>query len=291
MPMNSGLFGPLVTVSQLVDLMRAGCLVVDCRFQLSDTEAGRRVWRDGHIPGAVYAHLDDDLSSPVTPSSGRHPLPHPHDFATFLASLGWTPGIPLVAYDADNGAMAAARLWWLMHWLGQPQVAVLDGGLEAWTDAGYPLEYGEVAREPAEPAVLTPNDQLTIDADALAAALKAGEARLLDARGPERFSGEVEPLDRKAGHVPGAGNLPFTGNVDDEGRFLDADALRQRLVDAFEGFNAERVVHMCGSGVTAAHNLLAAAAAGLPMGRLYPGSWSEWIRDPGRPIATGEHHA
>ena len=260
--------------------------VFDVRFDLARPEAGEAAWREGHLPGAHYLHLDRDLSAKDgVPAlcGGRHPLPTREVFAATAARLGLTPDTPVVLVDAQGG-MFAARAWWMLRWIGARDVRVLDGGLAAWRAAGGALEPGEVAPAAAPPAwPLGPEPEgLRLTADALAAQL--GRVALLDARAPERYRGDVEPLDPVAGHIPGALNRPFSANLGPDGRFLPPEALRA----AFQGLAGARpVVHQCGSGVTACHNLLAMAVAGLPGGALYAGSWSEWCRDPARPVAQG----
>ena len=260
--------------------------VFDVRFDLARPDAGEAAWREGHLPGAHYLHLDRDLSAKDgVPAlcGGRHPLPTREVFVATAARLGLTPDTPVVLVDAQGG-MFAARAWWMLRWIGARDVRVLDGGLAAWRAAGGALEPGEVA--PATPGPAWPlgpePEGLRLTADALAAQL--GRVALLDARAPERYRGDVEPLDPVAGHIPGALNRPFSANLGPDGRFLPPEALRA----AFQGLAGARpVVHQCGSGVTACHNLLAMAVAGLPGGALYAGSWSEWCRDPARPVAQG----
>jgi thiosulfate/3-mercaptopyruvate sulfurtransferase len=260
-------------------------LIVDCRFDLARPQSGEQAFREGHIPGAVYAHLDRDLSSPVTPTSGRHPLPDPDAFAERLGSWGVGERTQVVAYDADTGAFAA-RLWWLLRWVGHEAVAVLDGGLRAWQEASLPLA-GEIAQRTPTRFVARPNRSAWVTADELAEKLRNGW-RLLDARAPERFAGRSEPIDPVAGHIPGAVNRPLTSNLDAHGRFLDAAELRKRYDAAQGGVDDARTIAMCGSGVTACHLLLAMQIAGKQGARLYAGSWSEWIRDPAPPVARGE---
>jgi thiosulfate/3-mercaptopyruvate sulfurtransferase len=276
----------VVSVKLLHELIQTGdCTVVDCRFDLSKPDQGRAEWLAGHIPSACYAHLDDDLAAPIEAHSGRHPLPLTADFAQYLASISWSDGKLLVAYDDGSNAIAS-RLWWLMRYFGQP-AALLDGGLAAWKEAGLPLEEGENTVEPAPLERLVPDERMTVSADAIHDSLDSGEMLVLDARAPERFSGEVEYLDSKAGHIPGALNRPFGDNLDNGGRFLDPEILKAQFETAMGGFTAGSVVHSCGSGITACHNLFAMELAGLGTTRLYPGSWSEWIRDPERPLETG----
>jgi thiosulfate/3-mercaptopyruvate sulfurtransferase len=262
-----------------------GWVVVDCRFDLARPDSGREGYAAGHIPGARYAHLDEDLSSNITPQSGRHPLPDADTLSATLGRWGIDNHTQVVAYDAVNGAYAA-RLWWLMRWLGAERVAVLDGGFKAWTDAALPVTTALPTAMPARFAA-TPRDAMLLDAAAVGQIATDPSWRLLDARAPERYAGAVEPLDTKAGHVPGAHNYPFTGNLGPDGRFLPTAQLKARLERSLGGVAADHAVMMCGSGVTACHNLLALECAGLKGARLYAGSWSEWILDPARPIALG----
>lgn len=261
--------------------------IVDCRFLLNDTGWGEREYLGGHIPAAAYAHLDRDLSGPKTGRNGRHPLPDPAALRQTLGRLGIAAGMQVVAYDQDN-AMYASRLWWLLRWMGHQQVAVLDGGFAAWQQMGGPVRAGNerIARRAFEGR---PDDTLVASLETVAS-LAAGRTgwRLLDARAPERFRGDVEPLDAAAGHIPGAINHFFQTNLDTNGRFLPAAALRAHLLTRLGETPPDRVVAYCGSGVTACHNLLAMTHAGLYGARLYPGSWSEWSADEARPIATGD---
>lgn len=258
-------------------------VVVDCRFTLSDPDAGRRAYATGHIPGARYAHLNDDLSSPVTSTTGRHPLPDPARLAATLGSWGIDDSKQLVVYDDAFGAMAA-RLWWLLRWLGHDAVALLDGGLPRWQREGHPLSHELPTVKPAE-FTARQRDALWVDAGTVAAAVKNDRRLVIDARGEERFNGEIEPLDSVAGHIPGAVNLPFEDNLHVSGRFSSPAELQRLYMDILQDVKPDQVIHMCGSGVTACHNLLAMEHAGLPGAKLYAGSWSEWIRDPARPVA------
>ncbi|MBK1722535.1 sulfurtransferase [Thiocystis violacea] len=260
--------------------------IFDCRFALSDTELGRRLYHEGHIPGAIYAHLDEHLSSAITPTSGRHPLPDPSRFAAWLGQCGVSPESRVVVYDDLNGAFAG-RLWWMLRWVGHARVAVLEGGLQAWEAAGGTLT-PDVPRHRPQGFEARVRDDLWVTSDDLADALARGDIRVIDARAPERYRGEVEPTDPVAGHIPGALNLPLTENLDAEGRFLPAARLRARFLDAMGDGSATTIAHSCGSGVTACHNLLAMELAGLSGSKLYVGSWSEWIRSPERAVATGE---
>ncbi len=257
--------------------------LVDCRFALSDPEAGRRAYREGHLPAAVYAHLDDDLAGPVTSLSGRHPLPEPEFFAAQLGAWGIGPETLVVAYDDASGALAS-RLWWMLGWLGHKRRRVLDGGIDAWRAAGHPLTMAEPSppRAPAYP--VRPDPKRVAETGAVIEALAAG-LPVIDARARERFLGHREPIDSVAGHIPGSINHPFSASLDDDGRFLPGPDLAARLA-ALGVDERGAAIALCGSGVTACHTILAAALAGLPEPRLYPGSWSEWIRDPKRPVAT-----
>jgi thiosulfate/3-mercaptopyruvate sulfurtransferase len=272
--------------------------ILDCRFDLPRPDWGAAAYAAGHIPTALYAHLDRDLSGPVTPASGRHPLPSLERLAETFGRWGIDDEVQVVAYDQGNGAFAA-RLWWLLRWVGHRKVAVLNGGFAAWQQAGLPADTtpGVRQRRTFPPR---PGDRPVVSTAELERVLSAGELAtgasvLVDARGADRFAGENETIDPVAGHIPGARNHPFVRNVDPRGRFLPADELRERWV-AMLGeetlgiapqAQAARVIAMCGSGVTACHNLLALEIAGLSGARLYAGSWSEWIRDPTRAVAQG----
>ena len=263
-------------------------LLFDCSFDLADAEAGERAWRAGHLPAAQYLHLDRDLAGAHHDAGGRflgrHPLPDRSVLAARLGQLGVTPGSAVVCYDAQGGPYAA-RAWWLLRWMGHADVAVLDGGPAAWREAG-----GALSTEPAPPRATAPYPQrpaamAVIDADALQARL--GRTPLIDARVGERFRGEVEPLDRAAGHIPGARNRFFKDNLGADGRFKSPADLRAEWLPLLASHPAAEVVQQCGSGVTACHNLLALAHADLGDSQLYPGSWSEWSADSARPLATG----
>jgi thiosulfate/3-mercaptopyruvate sulfurtransferase len=260
-------------------------LVVDCRFELGKPETGERAYAAGHIPHAVYAHLDRDLASAVTARSGRHPLPQPEQFAATLAGWGLTPATQVVAYDADNSAYAA-RLWWLLRWVGHEAVAVLDGGFKAWNAAGLPTST-ETPRRRTGTFVARPNRDMWLDAGEVGERVRRDDWRLLDARAPERFAGTVEPIDPVAGHVAGARNHPFASNLGSDARFLPAQELQRRFEQSQAGVADDHTIVMCGSGVTACNLLLAMEAAGKRGARLYAGSWSEWIREPSRPIKKG----
>lgn len=269
-------------------LGQPGWVVLDCRFDLADPNGGWQAYGREHVPGAYYAHLDTDLSDPGRSGMGRHPLPDPHVFAAILGRFGIEPSSQVVCYDAAGGALAAARAWWLLRACGHANVAVLDGGWPAWCAAGLPVA-GDKPRHRIGDYPLRWQDEWVItDGDALARSLAEGEVLLLDARAPERFRGEVEPIDARAGHVPGAVNRPFARNLDGEGGFKHADVLHEEFLALLDGRTPAEVVHMCGSGVTALHNLLAMEHAGLHGSRLYAPSWSGWIVDRSRPVATGD---
>ncbi len=266
--------------------------IIDCRFDLALPEWGAQVFAAGHIPHALYAHLDHDLSAPRTARSGRHPLPPAGVLAATFGRLGIDEHVQVIAYDQGNGAYAA-RLWWLLRWLGHTQAAVLNGGLAAWERAGLPLESSTEPRA-ARRFTACPDACLLVTGAAVAAAvssgaLRRGEQLLVDARGADRFAGENETIDPVAGHIPGAHNHPFASNLDAQGRFLDAGQLRESWQRILRGRPARQLISMCGSGVTACHNLLALEIAGLGGARLYPGSWSEWITDPEHEVARGPH--
>lgn len=266
---------------------REACVVVDCRHDLTDAAAGPAMYAQGHIPGAFFLHQDHDLAGTKTGRNGRHPLPDRVTLRRKLEAMGLGDGKQLVAYD-DIGGMMASRLWWLSRWLGHREVAVLDGGLQAWLATGHPID----TQVPTAPraASLTIRDPLvaTVDAGTLLAQLGSGRYRIVDARLAERYRGEVEPLDPVAGHIPGAVNRPYPCNLRDDGSFKPAQQLREEFSALLEGHGTDWLVHHCGSGVTACHNLLAMEYAGLPGASLYPGSWSEWCADASRPVATGE---
>ncbi|MGH8224548.1 MAG: sulfurtransferase [Gammaproteobacteria bacterium] len=261
--------------------------VFDCRCSPADPAAGRKAWLTGHIPGARHADLDRVLAAAPSATTGRHPLPARETLTNWFASEGVDAKTQVVAYD-DVGGAFAARLWWLMRWLGHEAVAVLDGGLSAWRENGGEIESGETsAPEPADFQAGEPSVKFLRAEETLAIVRGEAPGVLSDARAAPRYRGETEPLDPVAGHIPGARNFPYAGNLDEQGHFLGTKDLRERFA-ALAADNPARVVHYCGSGVTACHNLLAMEHAGLAGSRLYAGSWSEWIRDPARPVARGE---
>jgi thiosulfate/3-mercaptopyruvate sulfurtransferase len=270
----------LISAANLMALQNSASppVVLDCGFDLADPGAGQRAWAAGHLPDAQYAHLDHDLAGTKTGHNGRHPLPTREALAIKLGRWGITPTTQVVTYDAQGGPYAA-RAWWLLRWMGHGQVAVLDGGRAAWLTVGGAITTGAPAPSGAAPYPTMAATLPTVDAAALQS--KLGSVLLLDARAAERFRGEVEPLDPVAGHIPSATNRFFKDNLQADGHFKPGAVLREE----FEALGAGRlpVVQQCGSGVTACHNLLAMAHAGLGDSTLYPGSWSEWCSDPARP--------
>jgi thiosulfate/3-mercaptopyruvate sulfurtransferase len=279
------MFSTLIGVDSLQDLLgKPRVAVVDCRFDLMKPEAGRQAYLTAHIPGARYADLNRDLSAPIGLHTGRHPLPAPEAFAAWLGALGIGNDTQVIAYDEINGSFAA-RLWWMLRWLGHGAVAVLDGGFKAWTAHGGALQAGETATRHVEQFTPRPDPTGVVSTPELEHALRDPKTVLVDARAQERYAGTVEPIDPVPGHIPGAVNHPFSANLGPDGRFLPAAELKRRWQERFRGRDVENLVAMCGSGVTACHNLLSLEVAGLTGGKLYAGSWSEWIRDPRRPVA------
>ena len=259
--------------------------IVDCRYKLDDGSWGEREHASAHIPGAVYADLGRDLAGPRSGTNGRHPLPDPHALAQFFGRLGITSGVQVVAYDQNNG-MYASRLWWLLRWLGHDAVAVLDDGLAKWMSEGRPTSSAAERREPRAFSG-SPRAGMAMDVGAVAARIGSPDVRLVDARSPERYRGESEPIDRTPGHIPGAANHFFQWNLDEHGLFQSPEHLRARFKGSLGDVPSGQVVCYCGSGVTACHNLLALEHAGLKGARLYAGSWSEWSSDPSRPVEKG----
>lgn len=258
------------------------CRVVDVRHQLSDTAYGERVYRESHIPGAVFLHCDRDLSGPMTGSNGRHPLPDPHMLARRLGELGIDANTQVVVYDDAQG-MIAGRLWWLLRWLGHDQVAVLDGGWQAWLAAGG--ECSLAIPKPVSAPFALAQRPFAVDLNAVAKMLGDPTMALVDARAADRFRGENETIDPVGGHIPGALNRFFRDNLQADGRFKPAGQLLDEWRAVIGNHSPASLVHYCGSGVSACHNLLALEIAGLSGARLYGGSWSEWCADPSRPVA------
>ena len=265
-----------------------GLVILDCRFALEDPDYGLRSYAQGHIEGAQFADLERDLSGPVIKGvTGRHPLPDPDDLIERLRGWGINNDSDVVLYDDGPGAFAA-RAWWLLAWLGKRDgVLLLDGGLKAWHGAGFPLNLDSV-KLPRGHFDGVPDNQLLITADALQKRQDDPALTLIDARALPRFRGESEPIDPVAGHIPGAQCAAFNENLDSTGRFLSAEQLKRRFAEKLGDRSPDKLVAYCGSGVTACHNLFALALAGYPLGKLYAGSWSEWINDPQRGVATGE---
>ena len=279
-------FTTLISADQLRALIADGAtpVIVDCSFDLADTDDGEYAWSAVHVAGSFYLHLDRDLSGEKTGRNGRHPLPERAAFAATLGRLGITPATQVVALDRQGGPYAS-RLWWMLRWMGHEAAAVLDGGFDAWRAAGGAVDSSLPTPHATAPyperaplAAITGSDELLA---------QLGRVRLVDARNGERFRGEVEPLDKVAGHIPGALNRFFKDNLAGNGRFKPAQTLRAEFEALLGRDAAARTVHQCGSGVTACHNLLAMEHAGLAGSSLYPGSWSEWSADPSRPVALG----
>lgn len=278
----------LISAGNLAERLAAApdsVLVFDCRFDLAAPDAGMQAYAAGHLPGAVYLHLDRDLSGPKSGTNGRHPLPARDTLVAALAAKGLRANQQVVAYDAQ-GSMYAARLWWLLRWLGHDSVAVLDGGLAAWQAAGQPLTPDVPAPKTgdfrAQPPLAT-----VVDAAAVVTNLASKSRLVVDARSPDRYRGENETLDPVGGHIPGAANRFFKDNLNAEGRFKSGHELREEWTGVIGEQPANHVILQCGSGVTACHNALAMEIAGLHGPLLYAGSWSEWSADPSRPVATG----
>jgi thiosulfate/3-mercaptopyruvate sulfurtransferase len=280
------MFTTLISTGELAArLGDPSLLICDVRHDLGKPDGwGEDQYRAGHVPGAVFVHLDRDLSAAKTGTNGRHPLPTPEAAAAVFGRLGIATGRQVVAYDQGPG-MFAARLWWMLRWLGFESAAVLDGGFAKWKAEGHPVTTKAAAPTPAAFAIrrVLP----TVSATGIMASLPRTTLVVLDARAPERFRGDTEPLDPVAGHIPGARNRPYTRNLDADGTFKHPAFLRAEFESVLDGASSDLVVHQCGSGVTACHNMLAMEIAGFPPTRLYPGSWSEWCADPSRPVATG----
>ncbi len=280
------MFRTIIGTDALETHLRNPDLVIcDVRHDLARPGWGRQQYDAGHIPGAVFVDLDRDLSGPKTGTNGRHPLPTPEAAAATFARLGIADGKQVVAYDQGGGPFAA-RLWWMLRWLGFESVAVLDGGYAKW--AAEARVVSEDADTPAPAPFRIARVTPTVNATGVMASLARQALLVVDARAAERFRGDVEPLDPVAGHIPGARNRPYTMNLNPDGTFKEAAFLRGEWTALLGGVDPGEVVHQCGSGVTACHNMLAMEVAGMPGARLYPGSWSEWCADSSRPMAVGE---
>ncbi|HUU72103.1 MAG TPA: sulfurtransferase [Burkholderiales bacterium] len=274
----------LIDADELADnLDNPRFIIFDCRHELTNPEFGDKAYAQSHLPNAHFASVDRDLSSHPTGKNGRHPLPPADRFAAWLGSKGVTSGIQVVGYDNAAGVYAS-RLWWLMRWLGHEAVAVLDGGWDAWLAAGGPTTTDIPA---AVPATFSPQlHGVNVDAAYIVANLQSENMKVIDARSNDRFHGQNETIDPVGGHIPGAVNRFFKKNVDDNGRFRPGTELKSEFQALIGNTPVQNVVHQCGSGVSACHNLLAMELAGMSGSRLYPGSWSEWVADPARPVAT-----
>ncbi len=261
--------------------------IVDCRFSLGDTEKGRSAYRGAHIPGAIYAHLDDDLAGPIVPGkTGRHPLPDAEAFRRTLSGWGIDGKVQVVAYD-DMGGAIASRLWWMLRWLGHDAVAVLNGGWDHWTRGDHPIHVDGPQQRTPRTFRGESKTEMVASTEDVVSCLADPAWRLIDSRVSERYRGEHEPIDPVAGRIPGAINAPHVDSVGADGLYLPPEQLRDHFLQVLGDSPPDRAVFYCGSGVTAARNLLAFAHAGLTSARMYPGSWSEWIADPSRPIETG----
>jgi thiosulfate/3-mercaptopyruvate sulfurtransferase len=296
------MYTTLITAGQLQSLLaaKARLMVFDCTFDLMDAASGEKQYQQAHIPGAVYAHLDHALSDKGTPdaatgeprphgdaeSGGRHPLPSREKFAMWLSSVGFANDMQAVVYDR-NGANYCGRLWWMLKWAGHDAVAVLDGGLQAWQAAGGAVASGTEASHFQSNFELREPLRRLVKTDEIARGLGQGRQTVVDARAPQRFRGEVEPLDPVAGHIPGAINRPFAQNIGPDGRFKPREQLRAEFEQLLAGRDPATVVHQCGSGVSAVPNLLAMELAGYAPTGLYAGSWSEWSRNPQLPVERG----
>jgi len=281
----AGGFGTIIQVAGLAKCIDDPNVVVfDCRHDLVNKTIGSESYARSHLPGARFAHVDRDLAGPLTGTNGRHPLPDRDTFVAWLGRMGVSNTTQVVAYDSGGG-MYAARLWWMLkYWLGHPIVAVLDGGWDAWVKTGHPVT-SEVPTP--KPATFRPKETAAVvDTAAIVAQLGTGRMRIVDARAADRFRGENETIDPVAGHIPGAVNHFFRQNLDPMGFFKPAADLRAAFAPILEGIRPEQIVHQCGSGISAAHNLFAMELAGINGMKLYPGSWSEWCADPSRPVET-----
>lgn len=286
------MYTTIATIAETAEQIPTGhCHVFDCSFDLSDPDKGRVLYAAGHIPGASYLHLDEDLAGAVTGTNGRHPLPDPEVFAAKLREAGLNCSEQVIAYDNAGGPFAA-RLWWLLRWLGHDRVAVMDGGITAWRAAGNQVAQGmAAAKTRGNFKATTVRQDWIVDAELVLDNLATRSTLVVDARSAPRFRGDVLVMDAVAGHIPGARNRPYTENLASDGHFKPPEALRHEFDETIKGFAPADVILQCGSGVTACHNALAMHHAGLTGARLYPGSWSEWASDPSRPVELGEGSA
>jgi len=281
-------FKTLISVEGLVkNISHPDWVIVDCRFWLEDVDKGWLAYQDSHIPGAVYAHLDQHLSGPKIPgTTGRHPLPDVGALSELFGAWGIRKGVQVIAYD-DRGGMMAVRLWWLLRWLGHESVALLDGGIPAWTAEGHPVTVEIPDKAPVQFVPEIQSDMF-VDADDILEYFGDPGHKLVDSRAPERYRGEFEPIDPVAGRIPGAVNIFWSNNLSSKGFFKLKDVLKGRFEMLLADIPAQSTIFYCGSGVTSCHNVLAMVHAGLGMAKIYAGSWSHWITDPGHPIASGE---
>jgi thiosulfate/3-mercaptopyruvate sulfurtransferase len=278
----------IISTDELSFKRRRDWVLIDCRFDLADPDWGFLNFQEAHIPGAVYAHLDKDLSGQVTPISGRHPLPDTQVFADTLTRWGISSDTQVVVYDTSGGSNAA-RLWWMLRYFGHEQVAVLDGGYPQWLRENRVVHTGiQIPRDAAKPFVPHPNPAMVVTTNDVIQMTLDPAFRVIDARAPQRFRGEIEPIDPVAGHIPGAVNRFHADNLTSQGTLKSPAILRAEFLHLVQETSTENVIVYCGSGVTSCHHLLALELSGLNGARLYPGSWSEWIRDPSRPVAAGD---
>ena len=277
----------IISAQQLKEIINNDNVrVIDCRFSLKDPQGGLKCYQSGHLPNAQFADMDTQLSSAMTETSGRHPLPDVDVFIDQLKQWGINNDTQVIAYDDISGAFAA-RLWWMMRWLGHDKVAVLDGGMKQWTDAGYELTQDNV-EFPKGDFMGAAKMEWLADIDSVQREIAENKMILIDARAADRFTGKDQNTDPVPGHIPGACNLPFAGNLTKEGLFESPENIKQRYANVLQNQPLTNVTNMCGSGVTACHNLLALEIAGFAPTKIFIGSWSQWIRDPSRPVATGE---
>lgn len=281
------MFELLISAEQVqANLGHEDWLILDVRHDLANHQAGRLAYEQGHIPGAVFLDHEVDLAAPKTGLNGRHPLPGRHELAQLLQQKGLRDGMQVVVYDAQS-SLFASHMWWMLRWLGHPQVAILDGGWQAWQQLGGAEESGPAQPVPASAELSVPEQAAmpTVQTEQVLKNLSKPIFTVLDARAAERYRGDVEPMDPVAGHIPDALNRSHLNNLGEQGRFKPADQLRQEFQDVLGTISAEMVVHQCGSGITACHNLFAMELAGLSGSSIYPGSWSEWVSDASRPVA------